>query len=219
VTVAGVKLRSTHVTQRVGGCLDEQANDVLALYVQDDRHGPYLSADLGGGSGITPVLRIKTFSNGDADIEKWTISHVLIPMHAKIRLSFQDLREIASDIVAVLAAHVRVNYERDSHRNKSILVDIRVVRSFKYVRELLKRGVAAEQVKRFCSNFHLPRYVGIIHVKSNLIGEIDILVDTTDTPRNLHCLAVVGISQAVPQTTSIVQFLADRYESNPCLAS
>ncbi len=216
VTLAGIKLRESHVAEHiVAGCLDEQSTDLVALYVHDDRHGPYLSASFTGTSpNAAAVLNITTTSDSVEEDDDWVLSHVLIPMHSKIRLSFQSLRDVGSGIVFQLADMI---HALDNTNSDSILIDTRIIRSYRYVKELLLKKATINQVERFCSTFHLPRYTGIIQLRSKFFGAIDLLVDTTDTARNLHCLAIVGLSETTQQSKEVLEFLAKKYEAELCL--
>ena len=46
VAVAGMKVRRPHVECLVDPLMDDRAGDLAALYVHDDRYGPYLKAEI-----------------------------------------------------------------------------------------------------------------------------------------------------------------------------
>src|SRR5439155_7588947 len=79
---------------------DDYASDLVALYVHDDRHGPYLRA--------TVIMEGDQF-HLDIDTrgthERWRVTYILIPVHSKIRLSFAGLRQCAMDAMKIVHAH------------------------------------------------------------------------------------------------------------------
>jgi len=100
VTLAGIKVTPEHSPCLLPGTtkVDTRAGDLLAAYVHDDRNGPYVRASLtntGGKLGI----RIGLGREDGPDDEQWLLSHVLIAMHSKIRMSFGGLEDVAAHVL------------------------------------------------------------------------------------------------------------------------
>src|SRR5262249_29455855 len=95
--VAGVKLNDRHVPSMVGDGIDDFSGDLSAIYIHDDRIGPYLRAEIQSSSADNSFrLRLKAESHVTRGAtEDWFVRYLLIPHHTKIRLSLQDLRTIA----------------------------------------------------------------------------------------------------------------------------
>lgn len=99
VTVTGMKMAKEHDLAPPAEHLDtdELASDLKAVYVHDDRHGPYLYAELVKQGG-KPTLKIGFGEGKSEKLEEWTLKHVIMPMHGKIRLSITDLIRISQHI-------------------------------------------------------------------------------------------------------------------------
>jgi hypothetical protein len=210
VTMAGLKLRKAHKPDMIGGVLDEQASDLVGAYVHDDRYGPYLSITLEGDrKNVSFVKMTIDLPQGQID-ETWALSHILIPMHSKIRLSFQGLRDVGTLIVKALTAQAQATLAK-GEKVPSICMDTRIVRSHRYVEELLLTDLSASETEGFYSSVSLARYIGLIRLDIGSSIRIDILVDTTDTLRNAHCSAVVLRGKSSAYGEQVAQFLVNRY--------
>jgi hypothetical protein len=209
VTAAGVKLRGHHEPELISGILDEQASDLVAVYVHDDRYGPYLSTALERGHGDASEIEIKLDFGQQKGTERWKLTHILLPMHSKIRLSFQGLRDVGTMIVKALTAQAQATSV--DQELPQICMDTRIIRAHHYVRNLLFSGATAREIEEFYSRVSLARYVGVVHLRMNADTLIDLLVDTTDTVRNLHCLAVVLRGKQSAYGEQVSRFLASRY--------
>src|SRR5262249_7030601 len=93
VTAVGVKIPITQQQSLVVRLIDDLAGDMLALYVHDDRLGAYLRVNLVNGEEVpTLLLPVRELTGAT---EAWTVTHVLVPIHSKIRLSMAVLRQLA----------------------------------------------------------------------------------------------------------------------------
>jgi hypothetical protein len=102
VTLAGMKLHDTHQTTFVKtsdpSAGDDDSGNLKAVYVHDDRVGPYLRAEIHRSD--EGQLRVKMNVQGhvvDGKTQDWIIQQVLIPLHSKIRVTFNDLRKMTLD--------------------------------------------------------------------------------------------------------------------------
>jgi hypothetical protein len=209
VTVAGIKLSEPFEPHASDEIL-EQSMQLIGAYVHDDRLGPYVSTSF-ENSKDGALLRY--LPRGVLkDEERWIVTHILIPVHSKIRLSFGGLREVAMEIAKLIQYY----FDRE-HKIKTpeMTLEATILRGYGYVEELLfeKNGFGAAEVERFCSEVSLPRYVGRVRTRSPLIGTLDVLVDTTGTLRNLHCAAIVCRTPTAQHAKAIGEFLATRLKA------
>ena len=193
VTVAGVKIKDSVPRAKRLGSRDSQVSEVAArseaLYIHDDRHGPYLRA-LIKKDRSNLLLEIDPSRDGSG-AENWIVTHVLIPVHPKIRLSFGNLRSIA------IALCIDLNGMRKGIKespNTDLSLEYRIVKSFKYAEELALHSANCDinKLSQFHSTFLLPRYLGVITMSAPTFGKIDVLVDTTSTITNLDFVGLVG---------------------------
>jgi hypothetical protein len=210
VVVPGIEVRAVHEQSSItdqAGFVDDQAGDLLAVYVHDDRHGPYLRAKLieNGGQLEIEFPRIRDVQE---DTERWRVTHLLIPMHSKIRLTFGTLRKLALSIVYCVSGFFRSVIKLTAGDiEPSIVFETLIYRANKYIESLFlgENTIEPENLQRFFRDVTLARYVGIVRVSASYIGCFDILVDTTSTPRNPHFLAVVARGPRTEHTARIAE--------------
>ena len=211
VAVAGMKLRIPHEPCIIQEQTDDLAGDLIALYVHDDRRGPYLRANLQDEGG-KPKLCISS-RNETSNDELWDVTHIIIPMHPKIRLSFSDLRKCG--LLAIVEAHqCREFIEKTIAQElpEPITFQHYIVRSHKYIEDLItSRCLTASSIRELCTNVPFPRYVGVIRLAAPYLGKIDLLVDTTSTLRNGHFLSVLVVKTASPLTRLFARFLSGSF--------
>lgn len=211
VTVAGVKLADPFTPNPLDG-VAEQSTQLVGAYIHDDRLGPYVSTLFENDNGTG---RLRFLLRGVIEKEQvWEVSHILIPMHPKIRLSFGSLQEVALEV----AKWIQWFFVKElkASADPDITVDGVVLRGYQYIEELLfERDGLGAAVEQFCSEVSLPRYVGRVRTQNPQIGTIDILVDTTGTLRNLHCSAVVCRTPNAPQASAVGEFLTKQFKAFP----
>lgn len=214
VAVAGMKLNTDHqpcpIKSQDKEVADDAAGDLVALYIHDDRHGPYLRADF-QVSGKKPVLMIKLREKESAS-EIWDLTHVIIPGHSKVRLTFSGLRQIA-----ILVAG-RVNAYRDLVESiksnllssQLTMISSRIVRAHKYVEEMFvaNPSFSNSSVLQLSTQLALARYLGVIRLETPFADPIDVLVDTTGTRRNSQCLGIVPLSTQLEHTPYLAGFIS-----------
>jgi hypothetical protein len=207
VAVAGMKVSEPHVHRLIDPLMDDRAGDLAALYVHDDRYGPYLKADIRRRRNR---LHLQIKLRNSSSVETWTLSHILIPIHPKIRLSFGELRRAAIRLVREIHAH-----------RQSLLAapgavtswDCWITKSHSYVESLILGENRAPEslVARLCTSVPFSRYLGVVRIEAEDLDPIDFLLDTTSTERNLHCLALVRPTTSRARTIDLSALLAMRY--------
>ena len=205
VAVAGMKVdQSSRARNRV----DDQARQLAGLYVHDDRAGPYLRAEIRRSSKDLLLLHIP---HRFGDPEDWLLTHILIPMHNKIRLSFAELGRAAIKVVTEI--HIYRESVLEAPRT-TVSWQSWINRPQSYVESMLAgdHGGNHKLVEKLCSSVPFSRYLGIVEVEANDFDPIHIILDTTSTERNLNCLAVVQTSNSRGNTERIAKELSKLYE-------
>lgn len=192
VTIAGMEIRTPHVEAAVAPGMDDEAGDLKALYVHDDRLGPYLSAEV-SGEGRVLTVSIAKESVLKVASTPWTLTHILIPMHGKIRLSFSSMREITVRYLLPML-HIAIQKLQLSSAKPAITFHNRIVRPQEYIRELLDRfDVRLQCIDALRTTVPFSRYVGIARMGAPFLESVDVLFDTTSTMRNIICLGVLPV--------------------------
>lgn len=162
----------------------DASEGLLALYVNDDRVGPYLRMNVIARNNR---LLLETVRHGNP-LDRWFLDFVLLPLHPKIRLSIGNLREITLRFVKDL-------YDRLTALDGPVHFEHWFARTPAYLRDLVSR-VNTDQialVDQISEKLELPRYLGVSRITGPKFGTIDLLLDSTSTMKNLSCIAVVGV--------------------------
>lgn len=213
ISVAGIKVRTPHQASIKVKDTDDLAGDLIALYVHDDRRGPYLKANLMEKDG-RPMLHIPSREGGDGE-ETWDLKHILIPTHPKIRLSISGLRECALRVAArvhCFREYLEQELQLGPFTEKTVTFETRIVKSHRYSESVIKtsKNRNLQPVAELCM-MPLPRYVGIVRVGARRLGRIDLLVDTTSTTRNAHCLGVLVFDEVDALASRFAKDLAEHF--------
>jgi hypothetical protein len=202
VAVAGMRIKSPHTINKVGGLFDDRSGDLVQLYVHDDRIGPYLQAEIRERRKQV-VIHLPSVRDGS-----WQLSHVLVPMHPKIRLSFAELRGAAIQIVKSAHAHrqwLDVPIESPS-------VDYRILKAHAYVESLRSEpDVTDSLVENLCKSVAFSRYVACVRIQADDLDPIDVLLDTTSTQKNVGSLAIVQTRNTLPLTAVMAALLGAQF--------
>ena len=203
VAVVGMKVDTTSASSRD---LDDQARELAGIYLHDDRAGPYLRADI-RKHRKHPLVHIPHEFGQEED---WMLSHILIPMHEKIRLSFGELRSAAINA----AKEVHIHRDKIGARRAPVSWQSRIVRSQSYLESMLfgDGGGDHKLVEKLCSSVRFSRYLGIVKVEGKDFDPIHIILDTTSTERNLDSIAVVQTSSSRGNTETIARRLSEFYD-------
>jgi hypothetical protein len=211
VTAVGMKIRLPHEPVVVASLIDDRAGDLIALYVHDDRNGAYLRANLADASG-TPTLSLP-LRHPTEQAEAWAITHLLVPIHSKIRLSLAVLRELALWIAATMhqireaiEKHLPTGFIRDS----TIAFESWIVRAPQYVESAFvgSQDLSPQRIWDFCERVSMARYLGVVRMKASWFDTMDVLIDTTSTAKNPHILGIFTPRLCLPLTRRVGQRLA-----------
>jgi len=208
VAAAGLALeKPSNSAQTLGGSsrgtgVRHSSADMVGLYLHDDRHGPYLKATI-ARRGENLLVRYEL----SPAPEEWSLTHVLIPLHTKIRLSFGELYRAG---VKLLDSEVQPYLTVANVQQTTVWKSI-VLRSHEYVDSLLARNGMQRTVETLCSTIRLSRYLGIIRFENPALDSFDVLLDTTSTERNLNCSGVVQLGKLRPNTTELCKLIIKHY--------
>ena len=152
---------------------------VTRLYVHDDRIGPYVRMGLETSKDGPVLQRLATGGGSDPQSEPTQIYRALFPVYPKLRLTADDLLDVAGSVVPFFRVA-----ESDADRDR-IRVEMWFVLGGRYLRDLARVGVPdPERLRPLITSVHLSRYVGVIRVFRGEEAAADIICDTTDIPRN-----------------------------------
>ena len=212
VTPVGMKIRVPHQQTLIATETDDHAGDLLGLYTHDDRLGAYLRAPLTAANDGTPTLALP-LRPPTPGTEAWTVTHVLVPIHSKIRLSLAVLRQLALQLAA--ATHrvreaIGQNLPPGFIQDPTIAFETWIVRATKYVESafLGTKNLVPQRIFDFCENMTMARYLGVVRLTASYFDPIDVLIDTTSTEKNPHFLGVFTPRSSLPLTSFIGQLLA-----------
>ena len=226
VAVAGMKVDEPRAGEEIGKDIYDISGDLKAIYMHDDRHGPYLRANV-RQSGKKMQLEVGTPE------EKWSVTHILLPVHLKIRISLAMITKIAEEI-AQAALSFREAFLNagtlpdlpESSEDPLVLAQPRVsfetsiVKGYRYVESVLLRSppVSSDVGTALMKNLPLPRYVGIVSFSTSFAGQFDLLIDTTVTDKNVHLICLVA-KTSEKYTNALFSHIGGEYkiESDYCL--
>jgi hypothetical protein len=209
VAAVGMGLRERPL-ENVGN-IGDRASLLEVIYLHDDRNGPYMRAEL-KELGSRLWLWLHSFPDADAKDEWWMLTHLLFPMHAKVRISFGELREISLDSVAATVETFRRFAATSIPEAKQGVIDVEmwIEMAHSYQRSLLQPLVDSGVANRLIYETVLSRYVGVIRVVAPFIDPIQVLIDTTGTQRNIYSIAVVAEATKKLVTMELATDLAKR---------
>ena len=226
VAVAGMEVDEPRTGAEIGKDIYDFSGDLKAIYMHDDRHGPYLRAN------------VREFCKGMqlevcAPKEKWSVTHILLPVHLKIRISLTMITKVAEEIAqaalsfreAFLNAGTLPDLPK-SNKDPLVLAQPRVsfetsiMKGYRYVESvlLLSPPVSSDVENALRTNLRLPRYVGIVRVSTNFAGQFDLLIDTTVTDKNVNLICLVART-STKYTKALFMHIGSEYyiESAFCL--
>jgi hypothetical protein len=175
---------------------------LIAIYIHDDRNGPYMKAEIRKqNANLLLHLRLRGTRG-----QTWALTHILIPMHGKVRMSFPGLYQTGLEILPEVQASVEAVGIGQPYTTWST----RIIRAHTYIESLLQRPLDG-LANTICRKVPLPRYVGVVSIAGASLEPFDVLLDTTSTERNLNCLGVVQLGKRKAPTTATCQHIAEKF--------
>lgn len=213
VAVVGMKLSSTRDPGNIDPLSDDRCNDLVGIYIHDDRRGPYLRASLQPKDHVAQI-HIDVDREGKRDRDIWDLKHIIIPTPSKIRIAMAGLRESSLHLVKTLHSIRELIEKRfNAEVSRSISYEYWIERSHKYIENIIvnPNGDSRALVQKICSSIPMSRHIGVASVAGGFFDPIDLLLDVTGTQRNAHCLGVCAKSTHEPLTRYVIADLARQY--------
>lgn len=187
--------------------IQDWSSRVEAVYIHDDRLGPYACADLEShtikGGGVATKLNIK-WPGTQASAEESLLEAMIVPVPIKIRLTMDRIHNIGRWIAPLLMnfggfnqAELRYGY----HSSRT------------YLQEAHRFGLSDRGLYELCCETTLSRYVGYVRVLHGSTILADVLLDTTETAPNPMFLAVIGHPGWPPAHGAILTYLAEHLDA------
>lgn len=201
---------ATASEQSESPAIKHRSMDLKAVYVHDDREGPYLKGTV-QQHGESLHLH---FDLPEKRAETWVLTHILIPLHVKIRLSFAQLHAAGWALVTRAQSWALSGKAMDAPQEADKTNTVwrsRIFRSTAYLEDLLGKQGNSAKVDSLCRFVRLPRYLGVIRIQSSGLDPFDVLLDTTSTERNLNCLAIMQLAAAHPETAALCRLMVKQF--------
>ena len=157
IAVAGMGVDTAQQLPASDTGIVDQSQGMRSIYLHDDRYGPYIKA--------VQLQRKREFllrftvqdSDGSERPETWTLTHILVPMHSKVRLSFGELNRAAGQLSDYVQAFRRTMLAAGKD---PLIWSTRISRSYRYVQGLLTKQSTNSRVSKICSKATSPTLSG-----------------------------------------------------------
>jgi hypothetical protein len=207
VTLVGAQLRSDYVLDADSkGPFVAAATLLRRLIVHDDRIGPYVPATFDARHEDAIIELEPAMSVGTEVRRRWRLTHVLLALHPKIRLSFGGLQLAASRVMERMMTALSPSHSQLAERD-AIFVENWIEHGYKYVNDLAEHTAKNVFPWEVFTTFRVPRYVAVVRFAGERIGMIDVVIDTTSTERNLVVLALIVHRDRGTETEAVAQAL------------
>ena len=178
----------------------DSASSVQAIYIHDDRLGPYACADLYPWTMQTGTIRtgigIK-WPGENAPHEHAILEQIIIPLPPKLRLSANRLRKVGMQIADFAGQYL-------SNDVSEIRLNCKFSRATAYKHAAFTFGLSAAGLRELLMGVVFSRYVGLIEIASADGPLFDILTDVTETDANPSVLAIVLRTQSATKVREAV---------------
>lgn len=185
------------------------AESLQALYVHDDRLGPYAVAQMSpwthtenNQTKILTALQIQWPDKTQAEMS--ILRAMVVPVPDKIRMPVSRL--LASG--AVLAELTGLFFKEFEYR---VILNVAYLLGTRYRQNALDFGLTKEGLYTLCCGSVLPRFVGLVEVMVKEGPLYDVLLDTTETRANPSALLFVRRSVFPKSYEPALRALADQF--------
>lgn len=182
------------------------ATSVMAVYVHDDRLGPYAVADLRShtlpGGDIVPALVIR-WPGEKVEVETSVLRAIIVPAPSKLRLTVARMRSLGVIIAEAVG-------ERLPELLRKVDVSCRYRVSTEYQRIAFDFGLSDAGILELSSRTVLSRYLGIVQLEGPGGPLFDVLLDATETQANPSVLCCVSRHGLPAAGKPLLAFIARR---------
>jgi hypothetical protein len=182
------------------------ATAVRAIYIHDDRLGPYAIADLTSYTLITgdivPALTIR-WPGEPGEVETSILRALVVPVPTKLRLTVARMRGLA---MAIGDGVGRLLPDLD----RQVEINCRYRLSTDYLALAYGFGLSDDGAETLVGETVLSRYLGEIQISGPNGPLFDVLLDATETQANPSVLACVRRAHLQGPSEAVVNSIARR---------
>ena len=206
--VCGVGVKLDDVSPQTDPTLSFQdgATALRGVYIHDDRLGPYAAAELSpwtvSSKKIATGLTIHWPDRSPA--EHSVLLATIVPLPEKVRMPLRRVRDlgfILAQTTGQLLAKLGI----------PVILNCRFWTAVAYHHAAFEFGLTDEGLYALLCNTVLPRYVGIIELRTSTGHLYDVLLDATETRANPSALAFVQRSQFPPAHQDNLRAIAKKF--------
>jgi hypothetical protein len=204
VCAVGMKLGNVAPQTDVALHFNDAATAIQAIYVHDDRLGPYATADLypftTKSGDIATAVRIRWPSQAIEE-EHSLIAAMVIPLPPKVRLTAAAIRSVGLEVAEATGAILE--------NTRPVSFGCRYYKASDYRRRVAQLGLSTDGLYSLMCESVWSRYVGVIEVSGKNGNLFDVILDATETSANpftLACVRTGTLSQ--PESEGIRQLVA-----------
>lgn len=181
------------------------ATALKAIYVHDDRIGPYAIARLlsltDQHGRVRTGFDLKWAGARPTDEGRYLLHSIVVPVPNKVRLSVARLR-IVGQLVGQALGTAFPDF------NRTTTVRCRYARAVDYVRELFSATVSDRGLERLTSGTAMSRYIGVVEVTALDSTLADVILDCTEAVEHPSIIAVVNRSGLPRAGVAVLEELA-----------
>ena len=188
VCAVGVKLGEVSAPSNPAISYSDSSSALRAVYVHDDRLGPYAVAELGtwtlANGTLATELSIR-WPDKPIDAQEHSIlKAIIIPTPAKLRMPISRIRGLGLAL-AQAAGKLFTTF------SGQVLLNCRYVGSAQYCAAAVQFGLSEEGLYELECSAVLSRYLGLIEIGGPNGPLFDVLLDATETRANPSALRVI----------------------------
>ena len=204
ICAVGMKLDAPDIQTDPNLKFKDKSTELKALYVHDDRLGPYAVAELYPYSvkraadepAVPPRMGIQVrwpIPGEDAVWEYAVVTALIVPVPVKIRLGVNRLREVGLAAADALGHLLPEKFG-------TVLFSCRYATGTDYRRSTFEFGLSDEAIQVLQNKLPLSRYIGLLEISTDKGPFMDVLVDATEmhaNPSVLACVLRLSLEDAV----------------------
>jgi len=186
VCAVGLKLGEIAAQENPEFHYQDAGSTVRAVYIHDDRLGPYASAEIGAWTIKEKIATGLLIRWPDKDImnEQSILLWMLVPMPAKARMPVSRMRALGLNLAQAIGQLFPEFSKRITFRCSYCFAS-------KYRRSATQIGLSAAGLYGLNCEIPLSRYIGLIELSVPEGPLLDVLLDATETRANPSVLAFV----------------------------
>ena len=187
VCAVGMKLDSVQPQTNPDLMFQDGATALTAVYIHDDRLGPYASAEVGAftmkDGKVATALQIR-WPDQDIEDELSIFIALVVPLPPKVRMSLNRIRALGLTIAQASGVLF-------GGGEQTTTVNCRYIKQSDYLRQAPRFGLSDEGLYELLCGSVLSRFLGLIQISSPAGPLFDVLLDATETRANPSALYFV----------------------------